>query len=647
MAIGRHVSPSLKLVRLIGEGGMGTVWAAEHQVLRSQVAVKMLAQGYIEDEKSIARFKQEAQRAAKVRSPHVATIFDHGMTAEKEPYIVMELLEGETLGERIKRLGCLPLHEIETIIGQTAKALTAAHKLGVVHRDIKPSNLFLLDNEGELFVKVLDFGIAKQMDVPPDLTTSSMLVGTPAYMSPEQYMQPKSVDLRTDLWALGVVVYEALTGKRPFTGETPMAVALAITKGKYRAATEIRTELPKALDGWMKRALAVEAEARHGSAMESINDLLSALRPPSTRPNRITTIPPIGPADEYAATLLKPALNANPPPAEASMAEAEGPPTIVDGPKSFERLLRENSPEIEEQRRFGMHSVRLGGSPANAMALDHSGKWLFASSVNGRVMCIDLTTNQTRWSYQLVGAQPINMTMTGGWLAISCSDGIIRVFKPDRGILHGKLPIIGGCRDFALSFDGVDCVAITADGQLIAWNIHTGRRRNVTQKPSNINCVAFHPKFNGWITSNTSGDTFAVWDESLRQVKSLDLAGSPICALAAAPTGSEAAIGRTNGGIMILDVATGKTTVRFAGHTQKIKGLSFFLRGTTLASASLDGTGRYWDVSTGKLLGTIGNQKRQVECIATSTESSRLGVSFHGGLIRAFGWPMVPSVVHD
>ena len=172
MTIGRHITPTLKLVRLLGAGGMGSVWEAENLVLRSHVAVKMLAPGYIDDEKSITRFKQEAQRAARVRSPHVATVFDHGMTTGDEPYIVMELLEGETLADRIKRHRSLPLDEIELLVGQTAKALAAAHKLGVVHRDIKPANLFIVDNEGEPFVKVLDFGIAKQMDTPPDLTTA-------------------------------------------------------------------------------------------------------------------------------------------------------------------------------------------------------------------------------------------------------------------------------------------------------------------------------------------------------------------------------------------------------------------------------------------------------------------------------------------
>lgn len=306
MAIGRNISPSLKLVRLLGEGGMGTVWAAEHQVLGSQVAVKMLAQGYLEDEKSIARFKQEAQRAAKVRSPHVATVFDHGMTAEKEPYIVMELLEGETLGDRIKRLGCLPLHEIEGVIGQTAKALTAAHKLGVVHRDIKPSNLFLVDNEGELFVKVLDFGIAKQMDVPPDLTTSSMLVGTPAYMSPEQYMHPKTVDARTDLWALGIVVYEALTGKRPFTGETPMAVALAITRGRYHAPSQTKLNLPGLIDGWMAQALALDPDKRFRSAAEMVDVLGKILRSRTHRPRTDDEMLPFNATVPVRQPLLQP-----------------------------------------------------------------------------------------------------------------------------------------------------------------------------------------------------------------------------------------------------------------------------------------------------------------------------------------------------
>ncbi len=276
MTIGQHITPTIKLVRKLDEGGMGTVWAAENLALGSLVAVKMLTRDYADEDKSIARFKQEAQRAARVRSPHVATVFDHGMTASGEPYIVMELLEGETLKDRIKRIGALPLEEVETLLRQTAKALTAAHRLGVVHRDIKPANLFIVDNDGEPFLKVVDFGIAKQMDVAPDLTTTNSWLGSPPYMSPEQYMNPKQVDLRTDLWSLGVVVYEAITGVRPFQGETAIAIAMAITKGRFKPPSEIRLDLPKALDGWMRQALAVEPEKRFGSAGEMTEALKNA-----------------------------------------------------------------------------------------------------------------------------------------------------------------------------------------------------------------------------------------------------------------------------------------------------------------------------------------------------------------------------------
>lgn len=288
MTIGRHITPTIKLIRELGKGGMGQVWAAENQVLCSLVAVKMMARNYIDDDKSIARFKQEAQRAARVRSPHVATVFDHGMTVEGEPYIVMELLEGETLSDRIKRLGSLPLDEIQALIGQIAKALAAAHKLGVVHRDIKPANLFIVDNGGEPFVKVVDFGIAKQMDAPPDMTSTNTCIGSPQYMSPEQYLNPKQVDFRTDLWSLGVVTYEALTGVPPFQGDTGIALALAITRGRFRLPSEVQPDLPTSLDDWMKKALYVSPDKRFQSAMELAKEFQSACM----KPKKISIRPP-------------------------------------------------------------------------------------------------------------------------------------------------------------------------------------------------------------------------------------------------------------------------------------------------------------------------------------------------------------------
>src|SRR5262249_44988052 len=157
---------------------------------------------------------------AQIKSPHVAQVFDHGVTADGAPYIVMELLDGEDLKQRVRRLGPLPPAEVARIISQAASALGRAHRLGIVHRDIKPDNLVSLDIEGELFVKVLDFGVAKgALGGNLAMTSTGSVVGTPMYMSPEQILSAKHVDFRADLWALSVVAYFALTGHTPFAGE--------------------------------------------------------------------------------------------------------------------------------------------------------------------------------------------------------------------------------------------------------------------------------------------------------------------------------------------------------------------------------------------------------------------------------------------
>ncbi len=250
-------------------------------------------------------------------------IHDHGVTPDGEPFIVMELLEGETLGRRIKQFGALPAEDVVLLIGQTAKGLAAAHRLGVVHRDIKPENLFITDNGGDPFVKVLDFGIAKQMDVPRTSqmittgTTTGMMMGTPPYMSPEQYIDPQSVGVRADLWALGIVTYEALTGMRPFYGPTMIALAMAITEGAFKPPSLLVPHLPQSIDAWMAKALAKKPENRFVSAVEMVNELAKAFNfpapgglYPSTPPS-----PPSSPGDTVTHQFIPPFHISDRPPA--------------------------------------------------------------------------------------------------------------------------------------------------------------------------------------------------------------------------------------------------------------------------------------------------------------------------------------------
>jgi eukaryotic-like serine/threonine-protein kinase len=275
---GQQITSTIRLVGLLGQGGMGSVWVAVHQALGTEVAVKFIAPWCLDDEQAVARFRREAQMIARVKSPHVAAVFDYGIMPDGQPYIVMELLVGETLQERLKTGDPLPVNMVVRIVEQTAMALEAAHALGVVHRDIKPANLFLMNVGGQPFVKVLDFGIAKLLESGGSFTTTGDPIGTPLYMSPEQFQDPKGVDHRTDLWSLGVVAYESFTGDRPFQGATIFMLAFAITKGVFKRLTACRLDLPESVNAWMTKALAPDIEARFTSARAMADALVAAFK---------------------------------------------------------------------------------------------------------------------------------------------------------------------------------------------------------------------------------------------------------------------------------------------------------------------------------------------------------------------------------
>ncbi len=281
---GTLINPNVRLVRLLGVGGMGSVWVADHLSLQTQVAVKFISPELVKaDPNIIARFNREATISAQIKSPHVVQTFDHGVMDAETPFIVMELLEGESLEDRVDRAGPLSLADTGLVVTQTAKALNKAHKLSVVHRDIKPDNLFLVDADDELFVKVLDFGVAKHTHMPSHsvVTSTGTMVGTPEYMSPEQVLSAKGVDHRADLWALGVVAYYALTGEVPFSGETLGSLCVAIAGAQFVPASQLRAALPKPLDQWFSRALQPDPANRFSSAKQMALSLSQIIADPT------------------------------------------------------------------------------------------------------------------------------------------------------------------------------------------------------------------------------------------------------------------------------------------------------------------------------------------------------------------------------
>ena len=266
---GLVLSDKYQLVREIGRGGMGSVWLAKRLDLNADVAVKVMRTDAAEKPGALARFRREAKATAALRSPHVVQILDCGVDAATGvAFITMELLDGESLAERLARLSQLPAAEVASIVAQVARGLARAHGAGIIHRDLKPANIFLVKNEDAELAKLLDFGIAKDDTGSAHWRTSTgTVVGTPHYMSPEQIDPARVVDHRSDLWSLAVIACEAMVGKRPFEADTLSELALKISLGRSRVPSSLGS-VPSGFDEWFARATHLHPGERFQSAIE-------------------------------------------------------------------------------------------------------------------------------------------------------------------------------------------------------------------------------------------------------------------------------------------------------------------------------------------------------------------------------------------
>jgi serine/threonine-protein kinase len=269
---------------------MGSVWKAEHLLLHSHVAVKIIDPEIARLEFNLARFLREAKTLATLRSPHVVQVLDFGSDADT-PYLVMELLQGQTLGRRLSEQGRLTLNETSRVLQDVCAAMSLVHEQGLIHRDLKPENIFLCNVGGQGVTKVVDFGIAKSLrgDMTASMKTrTGHMLGTPSYMSPEQCRGLKDIDHRADLWALGVIAYECLVGKVPFEGEALGDLLLRICMDPLPVPSQqARAAVPVAFDAWFAKAVARDRSARFQSALElatSLSELSPALSAPLREP---------------------------------------------------------------------------------------------------------------------------------------------------------------------------------------------------------------------------------------------------------------------------------------------------------------------------------------------------------------------------
>jgi serine/threonine-protein kinase len=284
---GDLIAEKLRVERVIGEGGMGLVVAAEHIHLRQRVAVKLLRGEVASMPTVVERFLREARAMAALRGQNVVRVADVGTMNDGLPYMVMEYLSGRDLGEVLGERGRLSVADATDYVLQACEGLAEAHGIGIVHRDLKPSNLFLTRrSDGGPLVKVLDFGVSKLVDAKWDeksLTDTSTIVGSPAYMSPEQIRSSKTVDARTDIWSLGVCLFKLVTGELPFASDTGAGLCAAIVLGEHPPSLrEKAPEVPPAFDAVVMRCMTKSLEKR----FQTVAELASALRPFATPDGR-------------------------------------------------------------------------------------------------------------------------------------------------------------------------------------------------------------------------------------------------------------------------------------------------------------------------------------------------------------------------
>ncbi|HKU41646.1 MAG TPA: serine/threonine-protein kinase [Polyangiales bacterium] len=307
--LGTVVGESYEIVRVIGEGGMGRVYEARHVRLPGKrFAVKVLHADLARQPEVVSRFLQEAQATSVLAHANIVAVVDVNRAPDGRPFIVAELLEGEQLADYLDRVKTLSIPEAVSICRQVCAALAAAHERDIVHRDIKPENVFLVGPSGKRTVKVLDFGISRLGDGAANLTKTGMVMGTPAYMPPEQARGAR-VDHRADIYAVGAILYEAVTGRRPFDGPDLMATLSAVLSEEPARPCTLNASLPPALEMTIQRAMAKQPNERHRTMLELDAELATFDQSPGSplgaaHPDEIPTTP--------VATVLASAVSLDP-----------------------------------------------------------------------------------------------------------------------------------------------------------------------------------------------------------------------------------------------------------------------------------------------------------------------------------------------
>ncbi len=583
-ADGSHLGSlnNFNIMRVVGRGGMGIVLQARDTCLERDVAIKVLDPELADDEMASQRFCREARAAASISHENVVAVHQVEHEESKDlAFLVMELITGESLEKRIEREGRLSLKDIISIGMQTAAGLAAAHEKNLIHRDIKPGNI-LLEKSGQR-VKLTDFGLARAAE-DVRLTRSGLVAGTPLYMSPEQ-ATGEELDARSDLFSLGVVLYELAAGEPPFNGKTPLVVLKRLTEETPRPLRERNPDLPEWFVHIVDKLLAKDPKDRIQSAREVANTLehfWALLKSSET---------PVCPKKKAASASKSIILGAG-----------AGLLTLLIGAGAFFFFapLRERS---EGKIPVPIHVFKGTGGPLWSMAVSNDGKFLAAGADDGTVKYWDLAAEKVLWTLNahLTPIWAMAISPIGDYLATGSDDGLTKIWDLSTQKEVRVLPKIGGVRALAFDPDGKRLLTGGRDGSVKVWDVATGEEIGKTAGHSSlVAAVAFSP--DGKTIASASADkTIKVWDAATRQLKvTLARHESGIYAIAFSPKDRYLVSGGWDRTVRLWDLDSGDELAKLEGHTQDVWSVAFSPDGNSFASTGEDQMIRIWDTATRK-----------------------------------------------
>ena len=607
------------ILGVVGRGGMGVVLRGFDTHLQRDVAVKILDPAVAHDEIARKRFCRESRTAASISHENVVAV--HHVAHEEStdlPYLVMQLIDGEALDERLARGGRMPLRDVVHIGAQVAAGLAAAHEKGLIHRDVKPANVLL--ERGTDRVKLADFGLARAAE-DVRLTRTGLVTGTPLYMAPEQ-ARGEDLDARADLFSLGVLLYELCTGATPFDAKSPLAVLNRLTDERHRPVRELNPDVPEWLAAVIDRLLAKSPDDRfqsarevaglldfHWSALKTSSDVVAAC--PGKRAHRlrqglvILAAVAVGAVATAAPVLFWPGRTNN----GVTREEPSAPPLAV---------------------------LRGGSGTVWGVAFSPDDRMLAMALEEGTIKLWDLDTKTVRATLAGHGAGVWTAAFSrdGALLATSSDDNSARIWDLKTNRTVKTLQSAAAVRTALFDREARELITGDRQGHIRVWDVAKGVEVRGWQHPGAVYALALSPD-GATVASAGTDRVVRLWDTRTGQER-LALRGhsGPVYGLAFRPDGKVLASAGWDRSIRLWDPGTGDRLRTLEGHGRDIWRVDFAPDGKTLASAGQDGRVHVWDAETGRQLAAFRGHDATVHCVVFSRDGSRIASGGRDGTVH-------------